>query len=347
MGGSLGQTTDRLATHFIVICLFLALFILTWIGVGNIVIVSMLGFLLCIVGLAQGQAQVDLWVLVPLMLYNLLSMASSYAEYGNVTDGYASTQMIYPAIYLVLSYADEGQRRMLHRLCALWAAVTAAAGLGEFIYEAAIRGGAWRLGGLPGNPNAMGIFLVTGWFVLSGCREDQEQDRLSGFLACTEPFLLAVLALTLSMGSFLAMAAGTAVLIYDLTANPLLGVGPYRWRFLDMYDGGTYYNTWHIHNVLLHVGVELGLAAMIMLAAVAVRFLCKKKDPAVKAGFAAFFLHNMMDTGFFYLGITAMVLLAVGNPRSGGKTVRAGIMRVLFGGLAVFFTYNLYYYITA
>lgn len=206
---------------------------------------------------------------------------------------------------------------------------------------------AGRLGGLPGNPNAMGIFLVTGWFVLSGCREDQEQDRLSGFLACTEPFLLAVLALTLSMGSFLAMAAGTAVLIYDLTANPLLGVGPYRWRFLDMYDGGTYYNTWHIHNVLLHVGVELGLAAMIMLTAVAVRFLCKKKDPAVKAGFAAFFLHNMMDTGFFYLGITAMVLLAVGNPRSGGKTVRAGIMRVMFGGLAVFFTYNLYYYITA
>ncbi|MCM1189629.1 MAG: hypothetical protein NC541_10095 [bacterium] len=452
MGGSPKHMTDRLAVCFIAVCLFLTLFILTWVGVGDTTIVSMLGLLLCAVGFAQGNARVDLWVLVPLILFNLLSMASSYASYGNVTEGYASTQMIYPVIYLILSYADEKQMYALRRLCTLWAAAAAAAGLGQFTYEAIIRGGAGRLDGFLGNPNAMGIFLVLGYFVLSGCMEEQEKDRLGAFLFCMEPVLLAALALTLSMGSFLALAVGmvllfaekmrragfsemisyarcvlakavlgvgTGLLLYlggtrtrgawvclilllylaalavcwrrldaflkeyggmaagialsgvlvaaavivirpssyatfaerlemmgsglhYITVKPLLGVGPYRWRMLDMNDGGTYFNTWHIHNVLIHVGVELGLPAMVLLAAVAVRFVCKKKSAAQKAGFAAFFAHNMMDTGFFYLGITCLALLAGGEPRERGKTVQGGVMRALFGGFAVFFAYNLY-----
>lgn len=457
MGSRPEHTIDGMSMHFITACLFLTLFILTWVGVGDIVIVSMLGLLLCVAGLAQGDTQTDLWVLVPLLFYNLFSMASSYVTYGNLADGYASIQMIYPVIYLLLSYLDEKQRRSLRCLCVLWAATVAAAGLLEFAWDAAVRGGAGRLGGFLGNPNAMGIFLVIGWFLLYACREKPEQDRLSRSLVYAEPVLLAALALTLSMGSFVAMAAGIAVLFYEkkrqtslagalrhaagllakvvlgvgvglllyltgtrtdvpwvcvplllyllawsvcwkkwelfledrariaagitaagvlmtaliilirpssyatfaerlemmrsafqyLTVNPLLGVGPYRWRYLDRYDGGTYYNTWHIHNVLLHAGVELGLPAMAMLAAVAVRALCRKGHAAGKAGFAAFLVHNMMDTSFFYTGITTLVLLAAGGHSRGKKAVCAGVVRGLFVGAALFFAGNLYFYMTA
>lgn len=457
MGRHLEHMVDKLVMYLIASCLFLSLFILTWIGVGDIAIVSVLGFLLCAVGFVQGSVRMDLWVLVPLILYNLFSMASSYATYGNIVDGYASTQIIYVVLYLVLAYADEKQEYILHRLCAFWAVIVAVAGLCQFIYRTMTGSGSGRLSGILGNANALGIFLVVGWFVLLDCTEDREENRWNNFLLSMEPFLLAALAMTLSMGSFLAMALGIVILFLGkkrqsslkemlryaynilakavlgvgvglllyltgtrtdapwfclflllylvalsvcwkkldyflktyvkaaavialsgvlvtavvilirpssyatfaerlemmhsglkyLTVNPFLGVGPYRWRFLDMYDGGTYYNTWHIHNALLHVGVELGMAAMILLGVIVVRFLCKKNRAALKAGFAAFFFHNMMDTSFFYLGITAMVLLAVGNPQNGGKMVRTGVMRVLFGGMAILFAYNLYYYMIA
>ena len=46
----------RLIDHYIVLCLFLALFILTLLGVGDVRTVSLLGLLLCAVGLVQAPA---------------------------------------------------------------------------------------------------------------------------------------------------------------------------------------------------------------------------------------------------------------------------------------------------
>lgn len=439
---------DSLMGHSVEICLFLSLFILTWTGVGDTTIAGLLGLLLCAMGILQRTVRVDLWVLIPLFLYNLFSMISSYLTYGNIADGYASTQLLYPVIYLTAACAGSRGLSLLRRLCVLWTGGVAAAGILQFVFRAVVLDRSGRLGGFLGNPNAMGIFLVLGWFALIGCGRDREENSRN-ILPYMEPLLLTALALTLSMGSFLAMAVGIGVLSVErkrhsswqetfrylcqllarvclgtgtglllylaaartdaswiclplllytaymtlcwkkfgdfldtyprisvwvamlwvlvavslllirssspatfaerlemmqsglryLTVRPLTGLGPYQWRLLDMQDGGKYFNTWHIHNVPLHVAVELGFPAMTMLLLIAVRFCRKSKSPAQKAGFAAFCFHNFMDTSFFYMGITTLLLLTVSDPdKDAGAVPRPWL---LYGIPAVIFACNL------
>ena len=83
----IGRGLDRMVDRYLLICLFLAQFILTLTGVGNILVCALLGLLLCGAGLVQDSAQVDLWVLLPLTVYNLFSMASSLRADGNITEG--------------------------------------------------------------------------------------------------------------------------------------------------------------------------------------------------------------------------------------------------------------------
>lgn len=488
----IGRQFDCLIDHYIAACIFLALIILSQIGVGDMRIVSMLGLLLCVVGIAQPAAQVDLKILLPLIGYDLLCIASTAVAYGNIIDGYGTFHALFPLLYLLLACLDKKEQHVLKQLCILWAGLVAAAGIGQFLYRALWQGSARRMGGLLGNPNAMGIFLVVGWCVLQGFLPEREtgQRRL---LVHVEPILLIALILTLSMGSFIAMAAGVCVLVigkrkdarvqkalagngksagrqeatdgddesvgeraapdgggrradgtsgivlryacrllakavlgvgtgmllylaaarsglpfssllvlaygvvlvfiwprfirfleaypqmaaglsalgifvaaaavfvrpsalatfterlemmqnglHYLTRSPLLGVGPYKWRYLNLADSDKYFNTWHIHNVLLHVGVEFGWIAMGMLLLVGGRAFQKKTEPWAKAGLAAFCVHNMIDTSFFYLGITSLTLLTAGDPGCGGKEVRGPALKVLFGGAALLFAYSLY-----
>lgn len=449
----IGRQFDCLIDHYIAACIFLALIILSQIGVGDMRIVSMLGLLLCVVGIAQPAAQVDLKILLPLIGYDLLCIASTAAAYGNISDGYGTFHAMFPLLYLLLACLDKKEQHVLKQLCILWAGLVAAVGIGQFLYRALWQGSARRAGGLLGNPNALGIFLVVGWCVLQGFLPEREtgQRRL---LVHVEPILLMALTLTLSMGSFIAMAAGICVLVigkrrdareraalairyacqllakavlgvgtgmllylaaarsglpfssllvlaygavlvfiwprfirfleaypkmaaglsalgifvaaaavfvrpsalatfterlemmqnglHYLTRSPLLGVGPYKWRYLNLADSDKYFNTWHIHNVLLHVGVEFGWIAMAMLLLVGGRAFQKKTEPWAKAGLAAFCVHNMIDTSFFYLGITSLTLLTAGDPGCGGKEVRGPALKVLFGGAALLFAYSLY-----
>ncbi len=449
---------DFLTDHYLAVCLFIALFILTWAGVGDIPTVSVLGMILCLAGFARQAVLVDLWILFPLILYNLAGMVSSYAAYRNITDGYASLHLVYPVIYLLMACLEEEEVRLLRRLCVVWAGVVAATGIGSFVSRAVLQGSAGRMEGFPGNPNATGIFLVLGWFALMGC-DEEEEEKESGpslILSCVEPLLLIALALTLSMGSFTAMAVGilvvltgkrkgssgreifryacrllsgaslgvgTGVLFYlaaartsvawiclpllvyglavvlcwnkykrflkeypwmaviisvcglmvaaaviavrpgsvatfterlemmrnglgYLVMHPLTGVGPYQWRILNLHDSDKYFNTWHIHNVLLHVGVEQGWIAMGTLLFMAARFFGKKPELWKKAGFMAFCIHNMMDTSFFYMSIMALMMMTAGNPRKGGRRMINAGSRAAFGIFAVMFAYHLYFYIT-
>lgn len=449
---TMGLWFNRLTDHFVVVCLIFALPILALTGAGNVLVVSLLGLLLCAVGVVQSSARVDLWIFIPLTAYNFVNMASAWAVYGNPYYGYAPTQLIFSVLYLLAACLKDGEMRMLKRLCALWAGAAAVLGIGQFTFFAVAQN-AKRLGGVLNNPNATGIFLVVGWFVLLDCASgwDGDSRNRSSLLAWLEPLLLFALALTLSMGSFAAMAAGVLVLLIEkkcrtswretfqyacrilakaslgigsgilmylaasrtgapwtclavlayllaetlcwrkfeafleayrpmaaaisamgllvaaaavairpsaaatfaerldmmrsglryLTVNPLLGVGPYQWRMLNMMDCDHYFNTWHIHNVLLHAGVEFGWIAMALLVLLAVRAFRKKSG--TKSCLAAFGLHNMMDTSFFYLGITGLILLAAGDPRQNGKPVPAGGLRLLFGCFTLAFLYNLFF----
>ena len=234
--GVIGRGVDRAMEHYIVVCLILGQFALTWSGVGAGSGVGTLGVILCVAGAAQRRVQVDLWVLVPLIGYSLAGMASSSAHQGSPVGSYPSSHMIFAAMYLLSACLKEEERRSLRRLCVLWAGAAGAAGMVRFVYRAAVEGSVRRLGGIVGNPNGMGIFLVLGWFALLGCLADGTDGRWD-VLGYIEPVLLAALGLTLSMGSFLSMAAGLLVLLLKrpvaervrygcrLLARASLGVG--------------------------------------------------------------------------------------------------------------------------
>lgn len=436
------KASEYFRSKRLVLLLLLSLLVLSFCGVGNIPIVSAMGIVLCLFGCLYGAAKVDLAILVPLLVFDGLSMASSAAAFGTITAGFAATQTIFTVLYLLMAHLDDEQRIDLRRLCVLWIGLLALAGIGQFTAQA-FSGGAERLASVLGNPNAFGVLLVIGWFALESLGEKR------GKLILLEPILFTALALTLSLGSFLALAVGILVLfvlrarrhglrpaarqllallgrlvlgvgiglalymggrggdhawlcipvlVYLVFAaikwrsfasflersskvaavlvviglamlalvaylrpnaaatmteriemmsaamgylfmDPLLGVGPYHWRIYDYADGGTYFNTWHIHNAFLHVGVELGLVAMIALIVVAVRFFMKRRRGEVKAGFAAFLAHCMVDTGFFYEAIPSLTLLCFAKPREGGCELSAIIMRALFLVLAAFFAF--------
>lgn len=433
-----GGVTDR----YLVLLLFLALVSLTLGGVGNAAIAGMAGLLLCAAGCLQGAVAVDLWVLLPLLGFNAFSMASSWHTYGTIAAGFAPTQTVFTALYLLMAHLEDRDRLSLRRLCVLWVGGTAALGIVKFTLQA-LTARPGRLGGLLGNPNAFGIFLVLGWFAL-GTEEDHP------VLSRLEPVILAALGLTLSMGSFLAAAAGllvsfagawrrdgprkaaaracrtlakaalgggTGLLLYIaaqktgvpwlcvplalyllvlaldwprfsafledrplaaglltgagiaaagvaillrpsaaatfaerlemmgsalgyLFTHPVLGVGPYQWRLLDYGDGGTYFNTWHIHNLFLHIGVELGLPAMAALIVAAARHFWKKGD--AKSGSAALLVHCVMDVSFFYESVPALAILTAGQPRTGGKRLSPWLGRAVFAALGAVFAYDLF-----
>lgn len=437
----------QLLNHYLLICLFFALIVLTLVGVGNVLLVSLLGVLLSLVGLMQSRTSVDLWILLPLLVYNVFSWISSYRTFGNPVEGFVSLQLIFPVIYLLSAYLSPQDRLQLRKMCVVWVGVVAVLGIMQFLYGAVALDSAKRLGGLLGNPNGMGIYLVLGWFAWLSYE--------GRFLPWLEPILLVALGLTLSMGSLAAMAAGVVALLtvqkrqhawqevwtygwalfarvglgvaiglllyvgaartdaswvclliaaYVLYAawcwqrfatflqerkkiafllamlgilvaagavimrpsaaatfgerlamikngigylgmNPLFGVGPYQWRVLNLADGDIYFNTNHIHNAFVHVGVELGWIAMAMLILIVIRCFWKRKDFALLPACVAFLFHSMIDTGFFYLGIVALLLFTVGEPCRGGRALSLVGAKVLFSLLALVFLGNLCWYL--
>lgn len=440
---------DFLLNHYIVVCLFLAFFILTFFNTGSVFIVGVLGFALCAIGIVNVPQKVDLRVLIPLIGFILISMASSYATFGSIVRGYASTQMLFPVIYLLMAYLEDKERIVLRRLCAVWIGIVALLCVGDFVLETMSGGSASRMGGIMGNPNAMGIFMVIGWFALA---QEEEAEGCRAWLHCFKPLVLVALALTLSMGSFLSMAVGLIILfgcqvrkrswrgavfyICSLLAElsigvaigllmqiaatridarwmcvllvvyllvfalyqpkfrrflqaykyigvvitvlggfaalaavgmrpssvatfaerlemmqnglgyimmkPLLGLGPYQWRRYNMFDADKYFDTYHIHNVLLNIGVELGVIAMAMLIIVIVIFYKKKKSPMQNACFTSFVFHNLIDTSFFYMAVPIAVILTDGTPQDGGYCINKVVMRIIFAVFAAIFAYNVY-----
>ena len=125
-----------------------------------------------------------------------------------------------------------------------------------------------------------------------------------------------------------------------LGADPLLGVGPYQWRRLNLQDGDTYFNTWHIHNIFVHVGVELGLIAMAMLIAVVVRHFRKREDPAQRGAFCAALTHNLMDTSFFYIATVPFLIMIAAKDEEKTRLLRGGAVKCIFGVFGTLFAWN-------
>lgn len=131
---------ESLIDHYVVLCFVFVLVILSLIGVGDVRTAGLVGILLCGAGMTQDTARVDLWILIPFIVYDLAAMASSYAFYGNIVDGYGAMHAVFPVVYLLMSCLDEKEMRLLKRCCVLLAGAIAAAGIGRFIFQAVGQG---------------------------------------------------------------------------------------------------------------------------------------------------------------------------------------------------------------
>ena len=425
----------HLKNPYLMIILFLTFFIFTFIGAGNIMIVSFIGICLCLLGLLQGSVKVDLWIFIPLLLYNFISLISGYRIYGNTITGFSSTQFIFPIIYLLVSYLQKNERYILQMLCSLWVGIIAFFGIGEFVIDA-FYGNASRISGLLGNPNAMGAILVMGWFAVKSCLFKTEDNFIfKHFLYFFDSIILIALSLTLSIGSFGALGIGVigmtlygkqsfsyflkqlstiilsfacglllyiagsytnwfglvvVILIYIclfswyreklneclskysvlglgilvilrpnafatlserlamikdgfqyLWIHPILGMGPYQWRIYNLHSGGQYFNTWHIHNIFVHVAVELGIIAFFMLLIIVVRHFMKREDMAQRGAFIATFIHNLMDTSFFYIATIPFLIMISQQDDHYTKSLNKFTTRIIFCLLLFLFSWNL------
>lgn len=415
-----------LMEHYLVVLLLLSLIALTIAGIGSRRMVGLIGCVLCAVAITKGPVKIDLWIIGPMVIYEIFNGLSSLRIYGDVFHGFFNTQIIFPVVYVLVAYLSDQERLWLHRLCALWAGFVSIYGIFQFTHLA-LTGTISRLEAFLGNPNVLGSFLIVAWFAAKESEPDgSEKGILVEILRRIEPVILTALALTLSMGSFLSMAVGVLVLltqksrsctwnewvaftlhmtakgilgigpgillyftaamtdivwisafiilylfflalywpVFDrflsafkwfasiitasglvsavgmlllrtnaadtfierfhmmrnglgyLFQNPILGLGPYQWRPLNRVDGDIYFNTWHIHNSILHIGVELGLIAMTMAIIILVRRY--RKGGAEIAGFTAFLCHNLIDVSFFYPGITSLAILTTAVPNKSG-----------------------------
>lgn len=132
-----------------------------------------------------------------------------------------------------------------------------------------------------------------------------------------------------------------------ISAQPVLGIGPYQWRRLNLYDGDTYFNTWHIHNIFIHVGVELGLIAMAMLLVTLIRHITKKEDSAGRGGFTAAVVHNLMDTSFFYMATVPFLMMTAGRDEEKEHRLGTAAVKCIFGAFSVLFLWNFIQCVTA
>lgn len=432
----------------LVIALILALIILSMSGVGTTAILSLIGMAICAICLFRKEAQIDWWIFIPLAVYVAMNFVSSWVNHENPLFGYGRLHIIYLSLYAAICCLRDQEMRFLRTLVVAWAALAACLSVFGFVYQS-FTTTTTRLAFIVGTPNGLAIFLVLSWFALQSCRIDSDEkhpNKLFKIVSRFEPVILIAIAMTLSIGSLLALFVGLIVLfvsraratrsanetfrfavsqlaraflcvligflmymageraeapflclvillyivvmviLWDrfikfannstkfslvisligllsipfaifmrpnafatfgeriammgnglsyLGEDPLVGIGALTWRSLNLQDPDLYFNTNHIHNAFIHVGVEFGWIAMIALIVIAVRVFVKHYKEAQHAEDGAFLFHLLTDTGFFYVGVVGTFILTAGGSTTPGKTISNVATKLLFGSLCI------------
>lgn len=123
------QAAGKLLDNYVLTSVFVVLAVLCLTGVGVPFLSCLLGLALCVIGCAQRTYRADVCIAVPLMIFNLCSIVSTYVSQGNVLAGYAPIQMIIPVVYLVVSALPGESVRWLRRLCVSWFGLAAGIGI--------------------------------------------------------------------------------------------------------------------------------------------------------------------------------------------------------------------------
>ena len=401
----------------LVVVLFASFIILSVMGGGTIAFLSLIGIAICITCLFRREVRIDWWIFIPLAVYLIMNLISSWTTHENIMRGYGCLHLIFLTLYAASCSLKTNEANLLRCLCVLWAGIAAVVSVVAFTYQAFFVSPT-RLEFVIGSPNGLGIFLVLSWFALQSCRMTEERGKIFTIVERFEPFILVALAMTLSMGSVAALVVGLIVLFVSqgrstswkqsahfmvalvgkvvlclaivilwkrfgeflersfkvaltisilgllcipfalfmrpsvlftfserlammanglgyLFVDPITGVGAMQWKTLNLQDADPFFNTNHIHNVFIHVGVEFGLIAMISLIVIAVRVFIKRYREAQHGEDAAFLFHLLTDTGFYYVGIVSTFILTAGGSTTPTKKLSAIGTKLLFGTLCL------------
>ena len=177
-----------LMEHYLVVLLLLSLIALTIAGIGSRRMVGLIGCVLCAVAITKGPVKIDLWIIGPMVIYEIFNGLSSLRIYGDVFHGFFNTQIIFPVVYVLVAYLSDQERLWLHRLCALWAGFVSIYGIFQFTHLA-LTGTISRSEAFLGNPNALGSFLIVAWFAAKESEPDgSEKGILVEILRAGNPY---------------------------------------------------------------------------------------------------------------------------------------------------------------
>ena len=195
----------------LVVILFASFIILSVMGGGTIAFLSLIGIAICITCLFRREVRIDWWIFIPLAVYLIMNLISSWTTHENIMRGYGCLHLIFLTLYAASCSLKTNEANLLRCLCVLWAGIAAVVSVVAFTYQAFFVSPT-RLEFVIGSPNGLGIFLVLSWFALQSCRMTEERGKIFTIVERFEPFILVALAMTLSMGSVAALVVGLIVL---------------------------------------------------------------------------------------------------------------------------------------
>lgn len=450
-------------------------------GRGNLLVIAISSISLSVIGIFQQKPHFSWKIVGCLLVLCMLGFISNYIHFGVLFKGYIILMFSCIPLYMLTRCLDEELSHILLGAVSIWCGLVAVCAIISFASDS-IEGHAFRLDMFGMGSNVLGIFLVMGFFsALSYQIRDMRStstaaislpDALNQYVSrindetstCASergilkraiskivplciPAILAATALTMSVGSFIALFAGivflavylwlierdlftryvsimlswasqaflglaagmlvfiasssdsiimllinisyvialcivwdkissqlyvsrvlprmivclipvaSAAVVFlrpnalntftdriDMMGNavshlfdsPLIGLGEYSWMNMNANDGSTFFNTTYVHNGFLHYGVELGIAAMIILVVIAIICFMRKTHLAQQGTKAAFLFHIMFDVSLFSpIDIASFICATVPDevPENVGKN--AFVSRVIFVGMAL------------
>lgn len=113
-----GKDTER-SLSALVIVLFAALVVLTLIGIGTRMYISLIGIAICIACLFRKEVRIDWWIFLPLVAYVGMNMVSSYVAYGSILFGYGTLHLVFVTLYAASCCLRIGEANLLRLLAVL------------------------------------------------------------------------------------------------------------------------------------------------------------------------------------------------------------------------------------
>ena len=83
----------------LVVILFASFIILSVMGGGTIAFLSLIGIAICITCLFRREVRIDWWIFIPLAVYLIMNLISSWTTHENIMRGYGCLHLIFLTLY--------------------------------------------------------------------------------------------------------------------------------------------------------------------------------------------------------------------------------------------------------